>query len=439
MKKQYLNLIGLALFILSMVSIFSFYPGAMTWDSMDQLRQARAGEYSDWQPPTMAYVWSWLLPLTNGPGGMFLLQCGLLWATVLILYKTCIREGYSYGMLFLLIPIAPWILNFEFTLWKDVAMAYSWGLATAICLYYKDHQKFPKTAALLVSALFIYGALVRTNSLSAGIFLLPFLINSILKVHTIKSTIFFIFISSAIIGLAHLCVTPLIGAKKANSVSYVMFDDIVALKVRGVEVPVSFLSPDDMNAIKQCEYLNVHEVGAAFCLSNEKFTTITQAHYQELKDAWIQYVPRNILEYGAFRLNAFLNFIRSPSLPPYYPTEFRVMNQPYEPNAGIRSVSPVEKYIADYVTTSIIILPELFKPYSWLITSILLIGAFQLSRHCRAHSLWLLPLSGLSYTTSYLLITPANDLRYAYWMIFITTLSIVLFINIHFKKPATSG
>ena len=367
------------------------------------------------------------------------MQCSLLWATALILYKACIREEYSYGMLFLLIPIVPWIMNFEFTLWKDVAMAYSWGLATAICLYYRDCQKFPKAAALLVSVLFLYGALVRTNSLSAGIFLLPFLINSILKIHTIKSTIFFIFISGAIIGLAHLCVTPLIGAKKANSVSYVMFDDIVALKVRGVEVPVSFLSPDDMNAIKQCEYLNVHEVGAAFCLSNEKFTDITQAHYHELKEAWTRYVPRNILTYGEFRLNAFLNFIRSPSLPPYYPTEFRVMNQPYEPNAGTRSVSSIEKLTAGYVTTSIEILPELFKPYSWLIISILLIGAFQLSRQCRAHSLWLLPMSGLSYTTSYLLITPASDLRYAYWMIFIATLSIVLFINIHFKKPATSS
>jgi hypothetical protein len=438
-KKHYINLIGLALFILSMVSIYSFYPGAMTWDSMDQLRQARVGEYSDWQPPTMAFVWSWFLPLTDGPGGMLILHCSLLWATALILYKWCIREGYQYGILFLLIPIVPWIVNFQFTLWKDVGMAYSWGLATAICVYYKNQEKFPKSAALLVLALFLYGALVRTNSLSAGVFLLPFLANSIFKTHTITRTIALMVLSCLVMGLAHLSVPALIGAKKANSVSYVMFDDIVALKVRGVDVPVSFLSPEDMQIIDQCEYLKVHEIGAAFCLSDEKFSDITQKHYQELKSAWIDYVPQNLSVYGAFRLNAFLNFIRSPSLAPYYPSEFRVVNPPYEVNAGVRPMSPVEKYTAEYVNTSTKTLSELFKPYFWIIVSASLIGLFQFSGNCRKQSLWLLPMSGLSYTISYILITPATDLRYAYWMIVISTFCIAIFVNMHFKRTATAN
>ncbi|NMZ11753.1 hypothetical protein HBO07_10725 [Pseudomonas proteolytica] len=436
MKKQHLNLIGLTAFLLSILAIFSFYPGAMTWDSMDQLRQARAGEYSDWQPPAMAFVWSWLIPLIDGPGGMLLLHCGFLWATGLILYRWCIKEGYSYGIFFLLLPITPWIMNFQFTIWKDVGMAYSWGLATAICLYYKNNQTFPKPAALLIFVLFLYGSSVRSNSLSAGIFLIPFFANTIFKINNIKSTLASMIVGCLVISLAHFSVAALLGAKKSHSVSYVMFDDIVALKLRGVDVPVSFLDQEKMSSIEQCDYLAAHEIGAAFCLSDEEFTSVTQEHYPELKAAWIDHIPNNLYIYGTFRANAFLNFIRSPSLPPYYPSEFRVVNPPYDVTSGIRPMSFVERSVASYVNTSAKILSGLFKPYVWIIVSALLICCFQISQVCRGSSLWLLPMSGFSYATSYVLITPATDFRYAYWLILISSLSIAIFLNMHFKRTS---
>lgn len=434
MHKRYLNLIGLASIIFSVVSLAAFYPGAMTWDSLDQLRQARAGEYTDWQPPTMAFVWSLLLHLSDGPGGMLIFHVTLLWATALILYKWCVREKYRFGILFLLVPILPWVLNFQFTIWKDVGMAYSWGLAVALCIYFKDQEKFPIPIAILVMALFMYGSLVRSNSLSAGVFLMPFLAMSIFKTHTLKSTVIFIILGGIITVLLHLSAGALLQAKKTNPVSYVMFDDVMALKLRGIDVPVSFLTLQEENTIKHCEYLSVHEMGAAFCISDEKFTSIAREHYPELKAAWLTSVPHNISVYALFRLNAFLNLIRSPSLPPYYYTEFNVKEQPFNIDSGNRASSKVEQVVKEYTQSSAELSPSLFKPYFWMIISTAIILCFSLNRAFRRTSLWMLPMSGMTYTLAYLPITPAEDFRYVYWLSFITTLSVFALVNIRFQK-----
>ncbi|WP_426134514.1 hypothetical protein [Pseudomonas sp. PWP3-1b2] len=431
--KRYLNLIGLASIIFSVASLVAFYPGAMTWDSMDQLRQARTGEYTDWQPPAMAFVWSLLLNLSDGPGGMLIFHFMLLWATALILFKWCAREEYRFGFLFLLLPVLPWILNFQFTIWKDVGMAYAWGLAIAICIYFRGQEKFPKAAAALVMALFIYGSVVRSNSLSAGVFLMPFLAISIFKINTIKSTVAFMVLGGVITVLAHLSAGALLQAKKTHSVAYVMFDDVIALKLRGVNVPVNFLTPEELTAVEHCEYLNTHEMGAAFCLSDEQFTSITQERFPDLKAAWLETVPRHISVYASFRWNAFLNLIRLPSLPPYYYTEFTVKKPPFSVGTENRETSKSEHLVNKFVTSSAKLIPGLFKPYTWLIVSITLMIYFQLSTVFRGTSFWLLPMSGLSYVLAYLPITPAADLRYAYWLCFIATLSLFAFVNIRFQ------
>ncbi len=433
-NNRFFNLTALAAIIVSIYSLTAFFPGAMTWDSLDQLRQARTGTYTDWQPPTMAFVWSLLLHVSDGPGAMLIFHFILLWGTSLTLFKWSIREGYRLGFLFLILPILPWIMNFQFTLWKDIGMAYSWGLSISICIYFRGQGKFPKFAAALAISLFLYGALVRSNSLSAGIFLMAFLFASIFNVNSMKSTLGFMILGMVTIVLAHISVGALLTAQKANPVSYVLFDDVVALKLQGVDIPVSFLTPVDMETIKHCEYLQAHEVGAAFCIPDEKFIAITREHYAELKAVWLMSIPQHFSIYAKFRLNAFLNLIRSPTMAPYYYSEFTVKNEPFTVSSGNREVSAQESLVKNYITTSQNIVPELFKPYTWIIISIGLVLALCLSTHAKGTSLWLLPLSGLSYMISYLPIAPAADFRYAYWMCFIASLAFVMLVNIQSKK-----
>jgi hypothetical protein len=50
------------------------HPGYMSFDSIEQLRQARSGTYSDWHPPAMAALWRLVEHVWRGPLGMFILQ-----------------------------------------------------------------------------------------------------------------------------------------------------------------------------------------------------------------------------------------------------------------------------------------------------------------------------------------------------------------------------
>src|ERR1700751_233056 len=71
-----LGIIWVAGFALS-VSIN--HPGFMSYDSVQQLLEARAGEYSDLHPPLMALMWHFADRIIPGPFGMMLLQTALIW------------------------------------------------------------------------------------------------------------------------------------------------------------------------------------------------------------------------------------------------------------------------------------------------------------------------------------------------------------------------
>lgn len=62
------------------LNLLVMYPGMMMWDSIDQLLQARSGEFNDWHPPVMSFIWRWLDMAVAGPFPMLAVQLGLLWA-----------------------------------------------------------------------------------------------------------------------------------------------------------------------------------------------------------------------------------------------------------------------------------------------------------------------------------------------------------------------
>ena len=54
------------------------YPGVMTYDSVEQLREGRLGVFTDGHPPVMALVWGLVDHLCAGPFGMLAIQTSYL-------------------------------------------------------------------------------------------------------------------------------------------------------------------------------------------------------------------------------------------------------------------------------------------------------------------------------------------------------------------------
>ena len=68
------------------------YPGFMSFDSVVQLREARAGTYSDWHPPAMAALWRLVEHVVAGPFGMWLLQTSAFLAGVTLILRRSLGE-----------------------------------------------------------------------------------------------------------------------------------------------------------------------------------------------------------------------------------------------------------------------------------------------------------------------------------------------------------
>lgn len=89
------------------VNIILVYPGFMSWDAVDQLYQARTGEYLNWHPPIMAYIWSWIDLVISGPFGMLLLIMLLVWIGTYYINRSLIVDQRGP-----LLAILTWVIIF---------------------------------------------------------------------------------------------------------------------------------------------------------------------------------------------------------------------------------------------------------------------------------------------------------------------------------------
>jgi hypothetical protein len=70
-----------------------FWPGIMTWDAIRQYGQALSGQYDDWHPPAMNWLWRQLGIFGAGPGPMLVLQVALYWSGTALWMLAAYRHG----------------------------------------------------------------------------------------------------------------------------------------------------------------------------------------------------------------------------------------------------------------------------------------------------------------------------------------------------------
>lgn len=417
---------------------FPMLPGVMTWDSFDQLRQARENSYNDWQPPVMARLWRELLPLHDGPASMLIFHCGMLLAAAALLHSWAASRRLVLAPVFLLLPLLPWVLNFEFVIWKDIGLAYSWVLAVALALHI--HQRGKASALwLTATAVFLaYGLLVRGNSLFGALLLVPFLVSCIWKGAGVRHFA----IAALACTLAWWAVpkafTSLIRAETTKPMAYVKFDDVAALTLVGVKIDPPYFSMAEVRGLRTCLHLMIHQVGAPFCLP-ERFEESRKESYPELHAAWLQGLSRGFPDYLSHRWSAYLTLIRSPAASPYYYKDFRVATGPrYTFDSPLVAPTASDSLAVAMVDRTAAVLPELFKPYTWILLSVAV--TVLLRRQSRAGpAFWMLPLSGTAYAISYLPFTPAGDFRYVYWTCLVTTVGAMIWLVQAVRRSTTDS
>ncbi|HEY4942745.1 MAG TPA: hypothetical protein VII56_15055 [Rhizomicrobium sp.] len=156
------------------VTLAANWPGHLSYDSILQLHQGRAGLYNNWHPPVMA----WLLGLGDAvvPGaGLFVaFDTALAFGTLaLLLSLKPERTTWLTAAVALAAVLSPQFLLYQGLVWKDVLFADS-AVAGFVCLAYAASQwsAIRARAAWLAASLLLLSlaALTRQN----GAILLPF-------------------------------------------------------------------------------------------------------------------------------------------------------------------------------------------------------------------------------------------------------------------------
>lgn len=162
-------LLGLLIVALFTVNGFMHYPGTMNNDSLSQYGQAVSGRYSDWHPPVMAWLWSWLRLIADGPGPLLLLHLALYWLGFGLLADGLRRAGHlGLALIMALAGAFPPFLYINAIVTKDVGLVASWLVAIGLLFWFRVQQRrIPVVCALVIAALLAYGTLVRSNAVFA--------------------------------------------------------------------------------------------------------------------------------------------------------------------------------------------------------------------------------------------------------------------------------
>jgi hypothetical protein len=159
-----LTLLVTALFLANFVLHF---PGFMDNDAKGQYAEAISGHYTDWHPPVMAWLWSVLRLVADGPAPLLLLHLAVYWLGFGLLADGIRRSGHPrIALVMALAGAFPPFLYVNATIIKDVGMAASWLCAVGILYWFRvQGRRVAPPAGVAVAALIVYGTLVRSNAL----------------------------------------------------------------------------------------------------------------------------------------------------------------------------------------------------------------------------------------------------------------------------------
>ena len=393
------------------------WPGLLSEDSLVQYQAALRGAYGDWHPPLMSWVWRQGLRLLPGAQAMLLLQLAMLWGGLWLFCRAA--QPRPLAPLFLLLGLAPWVLNFSGVIWKDCAMAFALLLAAGLLLRGPGPGPARQVAVLL---LLFYALNLRHNAVFAIAPLLWWLLRSTWpQAHRRWPLAGAAAVLLLMVALGQLLQYQVLGTQRQRPGNVALVDDLAHLSLAEGRSLIPGLTLQHIQAcagrqIAATKLLNRH---ACFLLLAPGVTA--PAVRQDLLPAWRQAVAAHPWRYLRYRLAAFGFLLRAPDLPPAYArvvgTVTNDLGFAYQPNLAGRWTQAA-------LAASEQAVPGLFKPYAWLCAAIGLLALSLLRpRGARATPERVLLLSAIGYTLGYLPVTPLSDFRYVYWSVLATSVA----------------
>src|SRR5215470_1565963 len=146
-----------------------WFPGQPGPDSRSQYAQVLAGQFDDWHPPIMAWLWSIFRLVADGDGPMFCFQVIFYWLGFGLLAIGFAQTGRLLSAWATLgVALFPSLLTLNAVLVKDVGMGVALLTAFAALFWYRTQDRaVPPAIAAISLVLLLYGTLIRANAVFA--------------------------------------------------------------------------------------------------------------------------------------------------------------------------------------------------------------------------------------------------------------------------------
>lgn len=419
-------------FIFFTFNAYIFYPGFMSYDSLQQLSQAKGiNAYSNWHPPIMAFLWSIGITVTGKVGLLLLFQLLLLWSALficsLIVYKH--TKSQLYSLIPLLFGFLPFIISISGVIWKDVHMAAA--LLLASCLAIASRFVGRKTVLLFATIgtlLLVYALMLRYNAILAVIPILYLFASSFIKRgrRVLVAVIGILLISigaSAVLG-------KVLNVRESNPTAAIMLDDIVHTTPK-LEIEKTHLARELIYIKEKCSSDSVMLHALLYCTESvQSANRIQNEYFDEIKQLWINVFLHHFPDYVMYRAQTFGIFLTSPEPYTY------VMHQGIDPNTLGQEVSHpgALKTLRSYIGFANHDFGLIFRPYFWLLlAAVLFVYVFRQKKLQYRTAILCLTLSAIVYIVGYVPLVIGADYRYIYWSVFATCLAFLL-LAISFKN-----
>lgn len=318
-----------------LLSVIGFY---LTWrlfeltysnDPVWQFKQGLKGEYFEWHPPIMAFVWLKLVFCFQAIFGYFsaaepfqLLMRLPYWIGFFLIGRYTATRGGLLGVLAVMISaFSPFFFReyeylFQYA-WKDCLLVSSYVLVVGILLNLKGTRGLGFWVPWGIAfVFFVFGTGVRSNAILPAILLSGFFFFDLIEIRTLRGFLKFAAASIALFlltaGMVETLHRPILKRTPQTPLSYPMMKEVMAIRaLSGDPEWPSFLEKrvtDDID--KRYSYERNNGGTDGFLHGTMKIVNLPREHYDELKAFWWRKVKEHPREYLTQKWDSFYRLLR---------------------------------------------------------------------------------------------------------------------------------
>ncbi|MBI4921941.1 MAG: hypothetical protein HY834_09350 [Devosia nanyangense] len=396
------------------VSLWAMFPGWMTTDSLSQYLDAKTGVYRDQTPVLMSWLWNKLLPLSDGPLPMLVLDLLGYWGGFALLALGARDRIGWWACLIPLVGLWPGVLEQVGFVWKDIVFGTLMFCAWAALIRRRLRRESPRLGDdILVIVACVVGFGVKPN----GIAVVPFLVAYWFVLHGWLQSRWWlraaavVAITAMTVPAGNLLLTGSTVRSSGNMLAqYTAIYDLLGLGVRTESV----LLPDYILAQRGCTleqlrpfYYSGGMNGFFFDKKGGSLATLDLQQQQELGAKWLAAVTRLPGVYLRHRWDNLASMLRLGYLTPAWVGTPGIGDNKY----GLTFTPNV---LSDLLGATLTASPWMFIP--WLYAALHLAAyALVMLRGSERLLATMLTLASGAFFAPHLFVLPAGDYRYLYF------------------------